>query len=117
MQTRSKSEEQTRAERKGQYEQVLPIIEHNTGGEQPALASLTSITQIARQTGINGGDVLDRLQAAKENGDILEWQGRVALATERGLKDVVGEENQAEYPRRQLIERCIDMLEEVDNGE
>lgn len=109
-------QQQTRAERKEQYEQVLRIIEHNTGGDQPALASLTSITQIGRQAGIDGEDVLDRLQAARENDDILEWQGRVALATEEGLRAVIGEENQAEYPRRQLIERCVDMLEEVDGG-
>lgn len=109
--------ETTRKERRDEYHKLLRIIEYNTGGKQPALISRTSLYVVASNAGMDRGHVADRLQAARENGDVLESNGKLALATEKSLRAVVGEENQADHPRPQLIERCAAMLEEVADAE
>jgi len=54
----------TREERKDEYETLLGVVEHNTGGKQPALARIPSVKQTALQAGVTAPR--SRLQAAVE---------------------------------------------------
>jgi len=97
-------DESTREERKDAYERVLSIVEHNTGDNQPALASTTSISQIAVGIGIEKPG--KPLRAAVENGDLLRIRDRVVRTEEADLRDALGELNQQ-------CQTVADALEEV----
>jgi len=98
----------TRAERRAEYETVLRIVEHNTGGRQPALARIPSVQQTAIQAGVTAPR--SRLQAAIEQGDLLRLRDRVVRTTEPDLRDALGEINE----QRQDV---VDALEEVTDDE
>ncbi len=96
----------TREERKDEYETLLGVVEHNTGGKQPALARIPSVKQTALQAGVTAPR--SRLQAAVENGDLLRLRDRVVRTTEEDLRDALGELNEH-------IITVADALEEVDD--
>lgn len=99
----------SRAERKEEYETLLGVVEHNTGGKQPALARIPSIKQTALQAGVT--EPTKRTKAAIEQGDLLRLRDRVVRTTEEDLKDALGELNEH-------IITVADALEEVsDDGE
>lgn len=94
-----------------EYHHVLEVIEKNTGGEQPAMASATSITQIAALNGVE--DPGKRLRAAIENGDALRWDGRVARIDEPSIEAVRDAEIARDYPDTDLIGRCNGLLQDL----
>ncbi len=98
----------SRDDRRDEYETVLGIVEHNTGGRQPALARIPSVQQTAIQAGVSAPR--SRLQAAVEQGDLLRIRDRVVRTTEPDLRDALGELNE----HRQDV---VDALEEVVDDE
>lgn len=110
--TSSKTGEQnqtTHEERKAEYQTLLGIVEHNTGGRQPALAHIPSVKQIAIAAGVTAPR--SRLKAAVENGDLLRIRDRVVRTTEPDLRDALGELN----GQRQDVVAALQ--EVVDGGE
>lgn len=55
--TTSDDEDLTRRERREQYERVLSIVDHNSGGKQRPMAPLSSVRTIAGYAGIDAEDV------------------------------------------------------------
>ncbi len=102
------ADDTTRADRRDEYETLLGIVEHNTGGRQPALARIPSVQQTAIQAGVSAPR--SRLQAAVEQGDLLRIRDRVVRTTEPDLRDALGELNK----QRQDV---VDALEEVAGDE
>lgn len=112
----SDTDTQARRRRREEYETILRIVEHNTGGvdrPQPALAKRAVIVRLARQAGIQHRRARRRIQAAVENDDLLDWHGELARVDEASLKAVVAEEDAADHPRLGLIRRCADLIREV----
>lgn len=54
------------------------------------------------------------LDALADAGDILAFHGLVCPATPEHLQAVIANENRCEYPRKVLIEKASDMLQEAD---
>lgn len=115
MSAQKETNTEARARRREEYEQVLRIVECNTGGKQPALIARTSLLQLATQAGLSIDRARKRIQAAVGNEDLLEWNGKLARADRESLQAVVAEENAAEYPRVGLLKRCDQLAPEVDN--
>ncbi len=107
-------EDLTREERKEEYERVLSIIKHNTGGEQPPMASRTSITQIASQAGITKPTT--RLRAAIDNGDVMRWLGKVCLTEEDALVAVIEHEREQKHTQHRLISKANHHLQDQRGG-
>jgi len=98
----------TREERKDEYETLLGIVEHNTGGRQPALARISSVKQTAIAAGVTAPR--SRLQAAVENDDLLRIRDRVVRMERDDLQDALGELNGH-------VQTVADALEEVDDDD
>lgn len=112
------STSESRAQRREQYEKILRIVEHQTGGKQSALAPKTSIRITAAHAGMRKEDARKRIQAAIENGDIFEWHGQVALVDEPSIEAVRDEEIEADITRKRLIGKCNGILQNLrDDGE
>ncbi|MFW5935356.1 MAG: hypothetical protein ACOCQL_05855 [Halolamina sp.] len=105
----------TRADRRDEYHQVLRIVDANTGGAQPALASVSSITQIASSAGVT--EPGKRLRAAVENDDVVTLEGRVCLAEPEAIRAAIEAEAQSEHPREDRIGWLNRVLQEVKDGE
>lgn len=102
---------------KGRYQKVVGTVRQNTGGKQPPLASERAIRSICCSTGPLEVDEYQRtLQAAIENDDLLEWHGQLAVAEPEPLQAVVEAEAASDSPRKALIGRCNQLLDEVDDG-
>lgn len=86
------SQDLTRADRRDEYEKLLSIVEHNTGDKQPALARAASIKSTAIAAGVTAPR--SRLQAAVEQGDLLQIRDRVVRTAEPDLRDALGELNE-----------------------
>ena len=104
---------------KTRYESVIAAVRYNTGGAQPPLASERAIRSICCSTGSLEVDEYQRaLQAAVQGGDLLEWDGQLAVAEPEPLQAVIEAEAEAasDSPRKALIGRCNQLLDEVDGG-
>ncbi len=106
--------ETTRAERRDEYHRVLNIVDANTGGKQPAMASVASITQIATDIGVT--EPGKRLRAAVENDDVVTVGSRVCLAEPEAIRAAIEEEADREHPREDRIGWLNQVLQEVDDG-
>ena len=102
-----------RRERRGEYRRVLRIVEYNTGGPQPAMASTSSIRTVAGHAGMDNDVVTKRIRAAVENGDLLEHEDRVALVDEASIEAVRDEEVAAENTRKPLVGKCYCLLQDL----
>lgn len=108
--------QQERADSRERYETVLRIVEYNSNNtQQPAMASRTSIIQIAKQAGIDATDAKRSIQAAIGNRDLLNWHGKLARTTPEALRAVIEEEAASDTPRRALIAKCNRLLREADD--
>ncbi|WEL29873.1 hypothetical protein [Haloferax volcanii] len=83
------SDDDTRADRRERYEQILRIVEFQTGDPQRPFASKAHVKRLAVQAGVPLGKVDLAMRAAVENGDLLEWGSRVARSDEESLVDIV----------------------------
>lgn len=102
----------TSSDRRRENYHILGIIEKNTGGAQPAMASVTSVLGIATDNGV--ANARKRLRAARENDDVVICHGRVVRADRPDdLREAIGEENMREEPDREKIARLVAALEEV----
>lgn len=99
-----------RADRREAYERILRIVEHNTGGKQPAMATVTSVTQIAAEAGVD--EPRKRLRAAVENDDVVVLEGRVCLAEPEAIRAAIEEESEREHPRKDRIGWLNQVLQE-----
>lgn len=59
------------------------------------------------------GDVKMRIQAAIENGDLLEWHGQLALIDEASIEAVRDEEIAAGVTRTKLVGKCNGILQDL----
>lgn len=89
------------------------MVEHQTGGKQAALVPRTTIRQMISRSSISHEDGNRALRAALENDDLLEWHGRLAVADETNLLEVIEEETQSDTPRKSLIANCNKLLADV----
>lgn len=107
----------TKADRHDQsrktYQRVLGMIEHQTGGKQGSMVPKTTIQQMISRSNISYEDGARALQAAKENDDVLDWHGRLALTDEDSLRLVIEEQVESDTPRKILIGRCNQLLADL----
>lgn len=102
---------------KTRYESVIAAVRYNIGGTQPPLASERAIRSICCSTGSLEVDEYQRaLQAAVQRGDLLRWDGQLAVAEPEPLQAVIEAEVASDSPRKALIGRCNQLLDEVDDG-
>jgi len=103
---------------KGRYEKVVGTVRQNTGGKQPPLVSESAVRVCACSTGSLDVDNYETaLEAAIENDDLLEWHGQLAVAEPEPLQAVVEAEAASDSPRKALIGRCNQLLDEVEGDQ
>ena len=103
----------THERRKEAYHKVLGVVEHNTGGKQPAMVSRTTVRQIASTSGFSASESKTAIRAAVENGDLITWHGKLFRTDEPSLLAILETERESDTPRRGLIARCNKALAEV----
>jgi hypothetical protein len=102
---------------KARYKQVVETVRQNTGGKQPPLISESGIRVTACSTaGLDVDHYETALKAAVQNDDILRYHGQLAVAEPEPLQAVIEAEVAADSPRKALIGRCNQLLDEVDGG-
>jgi hypothetical protein len=102
---------------KARYKQVVETVRQNTGGKQPPLISESGIRVTACSTASLDVDHYETaLKAAVQNDDILRYHGQLAVAEPEPLQAVIEAEVAADSPRKALIGRCNQLLDEVDGG-
>lgn len=79
----------THADRRERYHKLLRIVEFQTGDPQRPFASKAHVKRLAVQAGVPLDKVDLAMQAAIENGDLLEWGSRVARSDEASLVEIV----------------------------
>ena len=100
---------------KTRYESVIAAVRHNTGGKQPSLASERAIRSICCSTGSLEVDEYQRaLEAAFQRDDLLRWHGQLAVAEPEPLQAIIEAEATSDSPRKALIGRCNQLLDEVE---
>lgn len=115
--TTSTDEDLTRCERREQYERVLSIVDHNSGGKQRPMAVLTSVRTIAGYVGIDAEDVEKRLQRGVKNGDLVVVEGRVCQADEASVRAAIRYEGEREDTRKDRLAKLNQALDGVTDGE
>ena len=105
--------QRARARRRGEYRKVLRIVEYNTGGPQPAMASTSSIRTVAAHAGMDNDVVTKRIRAAVENGDLLEHEDRVTLVDEGSIEAARDEAIEAEPTQYELVGECNVLLQDL----
>ena len=84
----------------------------NTAG-----ASCYTARRRLRQDGHKGSSPLERdeidpvIDELVEDGELFEWHGLLAPATENHLRAIIGNENRSDTPRRLLIQQAQVLLE------
>ena len=91
------------SKRRREFLSILDTIEKNTGGEQPAMVSASSIMQIAKGNGID--DPRNRLKATIEQGTVVAYDGRVCLVEPGDLVAAIEESDEQEL--REALARCL----------
>ena len=107
-----------RAERRDVYQRVVGTVQKNTTRSQP----VTLREEVLTQT-VTGRWTLDQvktaIQAAVENGDLLQvvdadGELRYAHCDRESLEALIEREVAKESPRKNVIGRCNQLLDEVD---
>ena len=102
---------------KGRYQKVVETVRQNTGGKQPPLVSESAVRVTACSTGsLDVDDYETALEAAVQRDDLLEWHAQLAVAEPEPLQAVIESEAASDSPRKALIGRCNQLLNEVDGG-
>jgi len=102
---------------KARNKQVVEMIRHNTGGKQPPLVSESAVRVTACSTASLDADHYETaLKAAVQNDDILCWHGQLAVAEPEPLQAVIEAKASSDSPRKALIGRCNQLLDEVDGA-
>ena len=102
---------------KVRYKQVVETVRQNTGGTQPPLISESAARVTACSAGSLDVDHYETaLKAAVQNDDLLRWHGQLAVAEPDPLQAVIEAEVASDSPRKALIGRCNQLLDEVDRG-
>jgi len=91
-----------RSERREQYELVLGIVDHNSGGKQPPMAALTSVRTIAGHADIDAEDVDKRIGGGVQHGELLREDGRVCLADAADMRKHIEETADVDHLRTLL---------------
>jgi len=100
---------------KVRYERVVETIRKNTGGTQPPLVSESAVRVTACSNGsLDVDDYETALEAAVQRDDILRWHGQLAVAEPEPLQAVIEAEAASDSPRKALIGRCNQLLNEVE---
>lgn len=101
------------AKRRREFHHLLGIIEKNTGGKQPAMASASSIRQIANGNGVD--DPRNRLRACIEQGQVVAYDGRVVRKRVEDLRAAIAEEDALESAEQdtEKLERLAAAVREV----
>lgn len=107
------SDAKRREQSRETYEAVLRIIDYQTSEKQEALAARTSIRQIIACSDIDLEQADKALRRAIECGDVVTYNGRVALGTEESLLRIIEDEAASDYPRKQLIAACNKRLAKI----
>ena len=107
----------TRRERREQYERVLSIVDHNSGGKQRPMAALYEVRTIAGDAGIGYKDVKKRLTAGVKNGDLVIVESRVCLADEEAIRAAVRYEGGREHIRQDRLGKLNTALQEVTDDD
>lgn len=110
------SDEDRRKKRRITYERVLGMIDAQTSQSQPALVGRGSLFAAVSHSNLEREQAEKALQAAIENGDVIDWHGSYALATEESLLRVIETEVSSDFPRKLLIGKCNRMLTEARRG-
>lgn len=98
------------------YESVLSKIDHNTGGEQPAMVPKTSINQLVSHSNLSHEQARAAYKRAKERGAVFEWKGQVCLRDEPSLLAVIEDEMQSDVTQKAVIAKANAALQEVRDG-
>jgi len=115
--TSSSDGELSRRKRRDQYDRLLAIVDHNTGGKQRPMATLHETRTIAGYAGIDVDDVDKRLQAGVEQGDLVIISGRVFLGEEDALRAAAAYEGEREHLRKGRLGAVNTALQEVFDDE
>jgi len=108
----------SRDESARRYNRVLRVTMHNTQGPHgPQRAGIRPpvLKGICCRAGNSPEDVSKSIKAAVQNGDLLKYrdgEGRVRLArtSDAGLRQLIGQQNAADNPDRELIKHCAGLL-------
>ena len=99
---------------KARYRQVVGAVRQNTGGKQPPLVSESAVRSVCCSTGSLDVDNYETaLEAAVQRDDLLRWHGQLAVADADGLHAVIEGETASNSPRKALIGRCNQLLDEI----
>lgn len=110
-------------ERQRRYEQLLGVLDHNTGwpDEIPRAGLCEGSLRIHMHLscGWDSRETSMTIRAAYEQGAIISWSDesgttRFARTTPDGLRKVIAEQNARSAPDRQLIEQCVELLDEAE---
>ena len=103
---------------KARYKQVVETVRQNTGGRQPPLISepAARVTAACSAGSLDLDHYENALKAAVQNDDLLRWHDQLAVAEPDPLQAVIEAEVASDSPRKALIGRCNQLLDEVDRG-
>lgn len=100
---------------------ILDVVEERTtpepDGQQDSTSNVWTGRRRLRQDGHKGSSPLERdeingvIDDLVEDGELFEWHGLLAPATEEHLRAIIGNENRSDTPRRLLIEQAQNQLE------
>lgn len=107
------SEAKRRENSRETYEAVLRIIDYQTTEMQSALVARSTIRQIIARSNLDLEQGDKAIRRAIECGDVVTFNGRLALGTEDSLIRIIEDEAASDYPRKQLIAACNKRLQAI----
>lgn len=108
------------------YESLLRVVDYQTTGpddDLPAIVREAPLYKILVAEGPFSHGAADRARrAALENGDLLRWRGpesrmRYAVVREDALRDVVAEQNTRDQLNEELVMRCKQLINSLEDDD